>query len=85
MMKGGAELMANGDISAARLMYRRGEEGEATAAFALAETSAGAQEIEQQTGITPDVTLARIWYEKAKDVGSTAALERLESLARLPE
>jgi hypothetical protein len=36
-------------------------------------------------GITPDVALAHTWYEKAKDLGSTVAPERLERLARLPE
>jgi TPR repeat protein len=36
-------------------------------------------------GITADVSLAQSWYEKAKNLGSPAAPERLERLARLPE
>jgi len=36
-------------------------------------------------GIAPDVALAQTWYQKAKNLGSAVALERLERLARLPE
>jgi hypothetical protein len=39
-------------------------------------------ELSNRRGITPDGALAQSWYEKAKDLGFTAALE---SLARLPE
>jgi TPR repeat protein len=88
MMKSGADLMANGDISAARLMYQRAAEaGEATAALALAETydPLVLRRVNPKGGITPDVAQAHIWYEKAKDLGSAVAPERLERLARLPE
>jgi TPR repeat protein len=88
MMKSGAELMANGDISAARLMYQRAAEaGEATAALALAETydPLVLRRVNPKGGITPDLAQAHAWYEKAKDLGSTVAPERLERLARLPE
>jgi len=88
MMKTGAEFMANGDISSARLLYRRAAEaGEAMAAFALAETydPLMLRKLTPKGGIRPDIGLAQSWYEKAKDLGSTAASERLERLARLPE
>ncbi len=88
MVKSGAELMANGDISAARLMYQRATEaGDATAALALAETydPLVLRRLNPRWGITPDVALAHAWYEKAKDLGSAVAPERLERLARLPE
>ena len=88
MMKTGAEFMANGDISSARLLYRRAAEaGEAMAAFALAETydPLMLRKLTPKGGIRPDIGLAQSWYEKAKDLGSTAAPERLERLARLPE
>ena len=88
MMKSGAELMANGDISAARLMYQRAAEaGDATAALALAETydPLVLRRVNPKGGITPDVALAQTWYQKAKNLGSAVALERLERLARLPE
>ena len=88
MMKSGADLMANGDISAARLMYQRAAEaGDATAALALAETydPLVLRRVNPKGGITPDVALAQTWYQKAKNLGSAVALERLERLARLPE
>ncbi len=88
MMKSGAELIANGDISAARLMYQRAAEaGDAMAALALAETYDPLllRRLNPKGGITPDVALALTWYEKAKDLGSAVAPERLERLARLPE
>jgi TPR repeat protein len=87
MMKSGADLMAHGDISGARLMYQRlAEEGEALAAFALAETydPLVLRKSNVTGGITPDVALAQSWYEKAKALGSPTAAERLERLARLP-
>src|SRR6266436_1428564 len=88
MMKSGAELIANGDISAARLIYQRAAEaGDAMAALALAETydPLVLRRLNPKGGITPDVALAHTWYEKAKDLGSAVAPERLERLARRPE
>jgi len=86
MMKTGADFIARGDFPAARLIYRRlAEEGEATAAFALAETydPLVLGRLNVSTGITPDVVLAQRWYEKANDLGSAAAPERLQRLSRL--
>jgi TPR repeat protein len=84
MVKRGAELMANGDVAAARLMYQRAAEaGEEKAAFALAETYDPL--VPARAAITPDVGLAQIWYGRAKELGSTAAPERLERLGRLPQ
>jgi hypothetical protein len=83
MVKKGAELMANGDVAAARLMYQRAAEaGEAGAAFALAETYDPL--VLAKGGIAPDVGMAQTWYVKARDLGSTQASERLERLARSP-
>jgi hypothetical protein len=84
LMKRGAELVGNGNIGAARLMFQpAAEAGEAKAALALAETydplvleKMGAK------GITPDVALAQRWYEKAKTLGATAAPESLARLTR---
>jgi NitT/TauT family transport system substrate-binding protein len=86
MMRSGGELMANGDVSGARLMYRRlANEGEALAALALAETydPPALRKSNVTRAITPDVALAQSWYEKAKALGSPVAAERLEALARL--
>jgi uncharacterized caspase-like protein len=88
MMKKGAELVANGDVAAGRLMWRRAAEaGEAAGAFALAETY---DPLELAKGRVigragANVELAWKWYEKARELGSTAAQERLERLDRMPE
>jgi hypothetical protein len=57
------------------------------AAFALAETydPLMLRKLTPKGGLVSDVGLAHIWYQKAKDLGSAAAPERLERLARLPE
>jgi TPR repeat protein len=88
IMKRSAELMANGDISGARLIYQRlAEEGEALAAFALAETydPLVLRKSNNTRGMAADIATAQSWYEKAKNLGSTAAPDRLGKLARLPE
>jgi TPR repeat protein len=81
MVKRGTELMANGDVAGARLMYQRAAEaGEPMAAFALAETYD--PQVLGKGGIPPDLGLAQTWYAKARDLGSGQAPERLERLAR---
>jgi hypothetical protein len=84
-MKMGAELMAHGDIAAARMMFQRAAEaGEAAAAFAVAETydPVVLRTLRVRGGITPDLALARSWYEKARDLGSSAAPERIVRLTQ---
>jgi TPR repeat protein len=84
LMKRGAELVANGNIGAARMMFLpAAEAGEPKAALALAETydplvleKLGAK------GITSDAALAQRWYEKAKALGAAAAPESLVRLTR---
>jgi TPR repeat protein len=84
MVRRGAELLVNGDVAAARLMYlRAAEAGEAVAAFALAETYDPL--VLAKGGVPPDVALARAWYEKARELGSAMAPERLDRLTRAPE
>jgi len=88
MMKRGVEYMANGNIGAARLMFQPvAEAGEAMAAFALAETydPSVLEKLGATGGIRSDVALAQRWYEKAKDLGSAAAPERLLKLTRRSE
>jgi hypothetical protein len=88
MVKNGTAFMANGNIGAARMMFQpAAEAGNPVAAFALAETydPLVLGKLGAKGGITPDVALAHNWYEKAKELGSTVAPERLERLARLPE
>ena len=88
LMKKGLEFMANGNIGAARLMFQpAAEAGEAMAAFALAETydPLVLEKLAAKGGITPDVALAHAWYERAKELGSTVALERMARLTRRSE
>jgi TPR repeat protein len=82
LMKRGDELVAAGNIGAARSMFQLAAgAGEPTAALALAETyDPSVLEKLGAKGITPNVSLARYWYEKAKALGSTAAPGRLVGL-----
>jgi tetratricopeptide (TPR) repeat protein len=78
MVKNGIEYMANGNISAARLMFQAAAEaGDPFAAFALAETydPRVLSKLNATGGITADVGLAQTWYQKAKDLGSAVALK----------
>jgi hypothetical protein len=88
MVKNGTEYMANGNIGAARMMLQpAAEAGDPAAAFALAETfdPLVLRKLNTKGGITANVGFAQTWYQKAKDLGSAVAPERLERLARLPE
>jgi hypothetical protein len=84
LLKRGQQLAASGDIAAARLTLRPAAEARnAQAALALGATydpvvlrSLGIM------GVTPDVAMARGWYEKAKEYGSAEAPRRLELLAK---
>jgi TPR repeat protein len=88
LVKSGAELMANGDVAAARLMFQHAAEaGSAEGAFALAETYDPSmfQKLRRREAVTLDIALARSWYEKARNLGSTVARERIVRLTQLPE
>jgi TPR repeat protein len=88
MVKTGAGHMANGNIIAARMMFKpAAEAGDPVAAFALAETfdPLVLKKLNAEGGIAADASLAQTWYRKAKDLGSASASERLERLARQPE
>jgi hypothetical protein len=84
LMKRGEELMAAGNIAAARLMFQpAAEAGEPAAAFALAETyDPSVLEKLGAKGTTPNIALAQQWYEKAKELDSTAALGRSGEMTR---
>jgi len=78
----GKELLRNGDFSSARLLLERAADaGEADAALTLGSTYDPA--ILAQLGIRKQVAnidLARTWYEKAQEFGSTEASARLKTL-----
>ena len=87
-MRVGVELMTYGEVTAARTMFQRvAEAGEAAGAFALAETYdplvLGGLRLRER--IMPDAALARTWYERARDLGSPEARDRISRLAQLPQ
>jgi hypothetical protein len=83
LLKRGEELVAVGELGPARLVLRRAAEaGDPNAAFALATTyDQTLLEALRVIGVAPDTAMARAWYEKAKELGSTDASRRLELLA----
>jgi hypothetical protein len=78
----GSAYLKRGDLASARLLLRRAAEaGSANAALMLGSTFDPL--IIRQLGvigIEPDVARARQWYEKAADLGSDAASQRLANL-----
>jgi hypothetical protein len=82
-LRRGNDLIASGDLAAARLVLRRAANaGDAHAAMTLAGTyDPVVLEKLGVHGFVPDAAMARVWYEKAKKFGSAAAPERLELLA----
>jgi TPR repeat protein len=109
LLKRGRELVAAGNIPAARVLLKRAAEaGDASAALELGGTydpivfkelrgnlpsSKGkpAPSIKQVTdkardpgpnmATAPDIPMARLWYQTAKDLGSVEASIRLERLS----
>lgn len=83
LIERGNDFLRNGDFASARLLLRRAADGgSADAAMALATTfdpvvlaRLGA------IGATPDIAKAREWYQRAVDLGSTAASQQLAKLA----
>ena len=82
LVKRGNEFIANGDLAAARLLLRRAAEaGSAEAALALGATfDPVVMQRLGAIGTTPDITQARQWYQRAAELGSNAALQRLAGL-----
>jgi hypothetical protein len=83
LVKRGDELMASGDLAAARLVLQRAAEaGDAHAALALAGTyDPMVLEKLPVHGLAPNIAMARNWYERARQFGSLDAPRRLELLA----
>ena len=83
LLSRGNALEATGDLAGARLVFQRAAEaGSARAAFMLAETyDPIVLETLRESGLASNVATARVWYAKAKDLGSDEAPERLERLA----
>jgi hypothetical protein len=90
LVAGGRQLMLAGDIANARLVLQQAAQTDnATAALELGATY-DPTILPQQVGATiasvlamtdmADVRMARLWYERARDLGSTEAAVRLEKL-----
>jgi|SwirhisoilCB3_FD_contig_51_311170_length_1089_multi_2_in_0_out_0_1 hypothetical protein len=81
LLKRAKELLAIGDIASARLLLERAADAqEAEAALMLAGTYdpqvLGTQDMRS---ITPDPAAARLWYQKAAQLGSVDARRRLQT------
>jgi hypothetical protein len=84
LLKRGKDLIASGDLAAARLVLQRAADANhAEAALALGATYDPFVLRELKVyGFTPDAVMARVWYEKAIELGSPAAPRRLEMLTQ---
>jgi hypothetical protein len=86
-MKVGVELMTYGEVVKARMVFKRvAEAGQGNGAFALAETydPLVLGELRLRDEIMPDLALAHTWYERAMDLGSPDARDRISRLTKLP-
>jgi TPR repeat protein len=83
LVERGKRFIGSGDLAAARLVLQRAAEADdAEGALALAATYDPLVLRELNVyGIAGDPEQARIWYEKAKALGSPEAPRRLEMLA----
>ena len=83
LLKRGKDLIANGDLAAARLVLERAANAnDAEAALALGATyDPYVLRALKVYGFKADPDMARVWYEKARELGSAAAPRRLEMLA----
>lgn len=84
LVRRGQALLAEGDISSARLLLRRAAEaGDAAAALTLAGTYDRAELAKLKViGVAPDHAQAKVWYTKAIEQGSAEAVRRLQQLAQ---
>jgi TPR repeat protein len=82
-VKKGEELMASGNVEAARLFYERAADaGLAQGALALAATFDPDELARRQVvgGLRPDPAAAKRWYERARELGADEADEPLRRL-----
>jgi hypothetical protein len=79
-LKRGEDLVSNGDLGAARLVFQRlADDGNANAALALAKIyDPMMPEKHRAHGFESDAALAQYWYERAKALGSNDARRKLQ-------
>lgn len=82
LLKHGRELVTQGRFRFARVVLEQAAEAKnASAAFALGQTYDPLMERSAvRPDAPPDLAIARVWYEKAKDLGSPEAAQRLSQL-----
>jgi TPR repeat protein len=82
LLKQGRELVALGKFRFARLVLEQAAEAKnASAAFTIGQTYDPLIERSAvRPDAPPDIAMARTWYEKAKDLGSLEAAQRLSQL-----
>jgi TPR repeat protein len=82
LIKRGKDLLADGDVAAARLLFRRAAEaGSDEGAFTLGTTfDPVALRRLGAIGAAPDLAQARQWYRRAAELGSSAAKQQLAGL-----
>jgi len=82
LLKQGRELVALGKFRFARLLLEQAAEAKnASAAFAIGQTyDPLIERSAARPDAPPDLAMARTWYEKAKDLGSAEAAQRLSLL-----
>jgi hypothetical protein len=86
-VKKGHELMATGNVEAARMFYERAADaGLAQGAQALAATFDPDELARRQVvgGLRPDPAAAKRWYERARELGADEADEPIRRLAGSP-
>jgi hypothetical protein len=82
LLKRGKDLIATGDLAAARLVLQRAADAndvEAILALAATYDPYVLRELKVYS-FAADTGMARTWYEKARQLGSSAALRRLDML-----
>jgi TPR repeat protein len=82
LLKQGRELVALGRFRFARMLLEQAAEAKnASAAFAIGQTyDPLIERSAARPDAPPDLAMARVWYEKAKDLGSAEAAQRLSLL-----
>jgi hypothetical protein len=78
----GEERLAVGDVSSARMFFKRAADGgDAQAAVSMGATYDPTLFAALKVhGMTPDREIARKWYQRAVDLGSKDAFERIQAL-----
>jgi hypothetical protein len=82
LMKRAKEMLSSGDIPVARLLLRRAADAQdPTAALLLAQTyDPAVLGTQDARNIIPDPEAARLWYQKAAQLGSADAQRRLAQM-----